>query len=89
MRLFRGLALTLIVAGTIAYTAPLTFAAKKPEGKSIVGEKSPMCHGIIGKDNHAAKAPISSGPRWQSAHTDKELPGAREKGVTGTAKVSF
>jgi len=89
MRSFRGLALTLIVTGTIAYTAPMTFAAKKPEGQSIFREKCSMCHGITGKGYAAIKTPNFTDPKWQAAHTDKELLSAIENGVPGTAMVSF
>ena len=89
MRIFRGLALMLIVAGTIAYAAPLTFAAKKPDGKTIFSEKCSMCHGNTGKGYPAIKTPNFTDPKWQAAHTDKELLSAIENGVPGTAMVSF
>ena len=89
MRNFRGLALTLMVAGSIVCAASLSFAAKKAEGAGIFREKCSMCHGINGKGYAAIKTPDFTDPKWQAAHTEKELLSAIENGVPGTAMVSF
>jgi len=90
MKLFRSLALTLMVAGSIVYAVSLSFAAdKKPDGAGIFREKCSMCHGIDGTGYAAIKTPDFTDPKWQAAHPDKELRNAIENGVPGTAMVSF
>jgi len=88
--LFRSLALTLMVAGSIVYAVSLSFAAdKKPNGAGIFREKCSMCHGIDGTGYAAIKTPDFTDPKWQAAHPDKELMNAIENGVPGTAMISF
>jgi mono/diheme cytochrome c family protein len=90
MRFFRVLALTLLVAGSIAYVASFSFAVnKKVDGAGIFREKCSMCHGIDGTGYSAIKTPNFTDPKWQAAHPDKELLSAIENGVKGTAMVSF
>ncbi len=90
MRFDRSLALALMVAGSIAVTVSASFAAtKKPEGASIFREQCSMCHGMDGKGYPAIKTPDFTDPKWQVAHTDKELQDAIADGVPGTAMVSF
>jgi mono/diheme cytochrome c family protein len=90
MKSFRRFALILVVAGSIIYTVSSTFAAsKKTEGADIYREKCSMCHGIDGKGYAAIKTPDFTDAKWQAAHSDKEMLDAIEKGVQGTAMVSF
>ena len=90
MNCFRGLTLTLIVAGTIALAASPSFAAaKKIDGANIFTEKCSMCHGIDGTGYPAIKTPNFTDPKWQAAHPEKERLNAIENGVKGTAMVSF
>lgn len=90
MRSFRSVAVTFLVTGSIAGTVLVSFAAsKRPEGASIFREKCSMCHGINGKGYAALKTPDFTDPKWQAAHTDKELQDSIENGVPGTAMVSF
>ena len=90
MKSFRSIALTFIAVGSIAYTVPVSFAAsKKPESTDIFREKCSMCHGIEGKGYAAIKTPDFTDPKWQAAHTDKEMLAAIENGMQGTAMVSF
>ena len=90
MRSFRILVSTFLVAGSVVYVASLSFAANKNvDAAGIFREKCSMCHGIEGKGYAAIKTPDFTDPKWQSAHPDKELRDAIEKGVKGTAMVSF
>ena len=90
MRLFRILVLTLVVGFSAACAASLSFAAnKKADGAGTFREKCSMCHGISGKGYPAIKTPDFTDPKWQAAHSDKELRDAIENGVKGTAMVSF
>lgn len=90
MRLFRILALTLLVAVSAAYAASLSFAAnKKADGTGIFREKCSMCHGIDGTGYSAIKTPNFTDSKWQAARSDKELRDAIVNGVKGTAMVSF
>lgn len=90
MRPFQRLALMLMVAGSIVYATSVSFAApNKSQGAGIFREKCSMCHGINGKGYAALKTPNFTDPKWQAAHTDKELLNAIENGVPGTAMVSF
>jgi mono/diheme cytochrome c family protein len=90
MKYFRLLALTFLVWGLIAFVASQSFAAKeKIDGGGIFREKCSMCHGIDGKGYAAIKTPDFTDPKWQAAHTDKELMNAIENGVKGTAMVAF
>jgi cytochrome c oxidase cbb3-type subunit 3 len=79
-----------MVVGSITYSVPLSFAAgKKNEGASIFAQQCSTCHGMEGKGYAALKTPNFTDPKWQAAHTDKELEDAIENGVPGTAMVSF
>lgn len=79
-----------VVAGSIACAISVAFAApKKSEGGSIFREKCSMCHGIEGKGYAAIKTPDFTDPKWQAAHTNREMVDAIENGVQGTAMVSF
>ncbi|MGA8183841.1 MAG: cytochrome c [Terriglobia bacterium] len=89
MRPFRTMAVMLLAAGALAFTATLSFAANKANGADIFREKCSMCHGIDGKGYAAIKTPDFTDPKWQAAHPDKELKDAIENGVKGTAMVSF
>jgi mono/diheme cytochrome c family protein len=90
MNFFRGVTLTLIVAGTIALAASPSFAAeKKINGANIFTEKCSMCHGMNGKGYAAIKTPDFTDAKWQAAHPDSELLNAIKNGVKGTAMVSF
>lgn len=90
MRFFRSLTVIFLIAGATAYFVPLSFAAgKKSEGASIFGKHCSTCHGMEGKGYAALKTPNFTDPKWQAAHTDKELQDAIEDGVPGTAMVSF
>ena len=89
MKLFRTLAATILVAGSIAYAVTLSFAASTPNGADIFKEKCSMCHGIDGTGYAAIKTPNFTDAKWQKAHSDKELMNAIENGVKGTAMVSF
>jgi mono/diheme cytochrome c family protein len=89
MRPFRTMAVMVLAAGALAFTATLSFAAKKADGADIFREKCSMCHGIDGKGYAAIKTPDFTDPKWQAAHPDKELKDAIENGVKGTAMVSF
>jgi len=90
MRFFRNLALALMVAGSIAFTVTASYAAaKEPDGANLFKEHCSMCHGINGKGYAAIKTPDFTDPKWQAAHTDKELQDAIVDGVPGTAMVSF
>lgn len=48
-----------------------------------------MCHGENGEGYAAIKTPNFTDPKWQAAHSEKELMGAIENGVKGTAMMSF
>ena len=89
MRPFRSIAVMLLAAGALAFTATLSFAAKPADGADTFREKCSMCHGIDGKGYAAIKTPDFTDPKWQAAHPDKELKDAIENGVKGTAMVSF
>lgn len=89
MKSFRITAVTFLAAATLAFTATLSFAAKKENGADIFREKCSMCHAINGKGYAALKTPDFTDPKWQAAHPDKELMNAIENGVKGTAMVSF
>lgn len=90
MRFFRSVALSLMVAGAISWSVlPSLAATKKPDGASIFKEHCSMCHGMNGKGYPAIKTPNFTDPKWQAAHTDKELQDAILDGVPGTAMVSF
>lgn len=89
MKLFRTLAATALVAGSIAYAVTLSFAASTPSGADIFSQKCSMCHGVDGKGYPALKTPNFTDAKWQAAHPDKELMDAIENGVKGTAMVSF
>lgn len=89
MRPFRTMAVMFLAAGSLAFTATLSFAAKKVNGADIFREKCSMCHGIDGKGYAAIKTPDFTDSKWQAAHPDKELKDAVENGVKGTAMVSF
>lgn len=90
MKYFRLLALTFLVSGSIGFVASTSFAAKnKIDAGGIFREKCSMCHGIDGKGYAAIKTPNFTDPKWQAAHTDKELMNAIENGVKGTEMVSF
>ncbi len=79
-----------MVAGSIAFGISMSYAApEKSEGAGIFREKCSMCHGIEGKGYPAIKTPDFTDPKWQAAHTDKEMLDAIENGVQGTAMVSF
>ncbi|MEJ2009363.1 MAG: c-type cytochrome [Acidobacteriota bacterium] len=90
MRFLQNLALAVLVAGLFAFMVSVSIAAaKKPEGASIYAQKCSMCHGMEGKGYPAIKTPDFTDPKWQAAHTDKELQDAIANGVPGTAMVSF
>lgn len=87
---FRSLILMLTVVGLMAFAVSPGFGAtKKPEGANIFKEHCSMCHGMNGKGFSAIKTPNFTDPKWQAAHTDKELQDAIRYGVSGTAMISF
>ncbi|HUZ45898.1 MAG TPA: c-type cytochrome [Terriglobia bacterium] len=90
MKLFTRLAVPLVLGGAILSALPVSYAAgKKSEGASTFMEKCSMCHGLDGKGYEAIHTPNFTDPKWQAAHSDKELMSAIENGVKGTAMVSF
>jgi cbb3-type cytochrome c oxidase subunit III len=90
MKLFSRLALPLILGGAILSALSVSFAAgKKSEAATTFMEKCSMCHGLDGKGYTAVKTPNFTDPKWQAAHSDKELLDAIESGVKGTSMVAF
>ena len=90
MKLFPRLALPFVLGVAILSVAWVSFAAgKQSEGATTFREKCSMCHGIDGKGYAAIKTPNFTDPKWQAAHSDKELIDAIENGVKGTAMLSF
>ena len=80
---------TFLAAGSLAFSASISRAATSANGADIFREKCSMCHGTNGKGYAAIKTPNFTDPKWQAAHSDKELMNAIENGVKGTAMVSF
>lgn len=79
-----------LMAGAISYFVPMSIAAtKKSEGARIFGEHCSVCHGMQGKGRAAIKTPNFADPKWQAAHTNKQLRDAIENGVPGTEMLSF
>ena len=90
MKLFTRLALPLVVGTAIVSMDSAALAAnKKPASATIFMENCSMCHGRNGEGYPAIKTPNFTDPKWQAAHSDKELMGAIENGVSGTAMPSF
>lgn len=74
----------------MVFAVSLCFGAtKKPEGAGIFKQHCSMCHGMNGKGFSAIKTPNFTDPKWQAAHTNKELQDAIKYGVPGTAMISF
>lgn len=48
-----------------------------------------MCHGLDGKGYTAIHTPDFTSPKWQAAHTDRQISGAIENGVTGTSMPAW
>ena len=89
MRPFRTVAVMFLAAGSLAFTASISRAANTANGADIYRQKCSMCHGMNGKGYAAIKTPNFTDPKWQAAHSDKELMNAIEDGVKGTAMVGF
>ena len=77
------------LAGVMALIMSVSYAAEKPDGATIFSSNCSMCHGVDGKGFAAIKTPDFTDPKWQAAHTDKELLEAIGNGVKGTAMPSF
>lgn len=80
---------TCALGGSLVVAGFLTLAAGQPNAHTIFENKCSMCHGIDGKGYAAIKTPNFADPKWQAAHSDKELLDAIKNGVKGTAMVSF
>lgn len=89
MKLISRVAIPIILGVTLVPALVCSATGRKPDGASIFREKCSMCHGVNGKGYAAIHTPNFTDPKWQAAHSNKELLSAIEHGVKGTAMVSF
>jgi cbb3-type cytochrome c oxidase subunit III len=90
MEIFRGIVLTLVLAGGATLAAALSVPSEeKPDGAEIYKSKCSMCHAADGKGFSAIKTPDFTDAKWQASVKDKDILEAIKNGKKDTAMPAF